>query len=609
MLAVKVIGILFKMPLTNAIGMEGRGLFDMVYQIYTPIFAISVAGLPIAVARMVSESVALKRFRDTRAIFKASQRIFLIAGISGTLLLCLIAKPYIWIASAKEEILPGIFMIAPAIFFCCMMSSYRGYYEGLRNMNPTAASQCIEALGKLVIGLLLATKIQDYGINVYNTTKDANGVANVFGVAVANEQEAFKAVMPWAAAGAVLGVTIGSVAGLLYLMVHNKIKGDGFSRLDLELAPEARDRRAISRELIKLALPVVLGALILNVSNLIDTVTIVGRTTAALGKDYGAVWDMHSSSLNQAVENGTLLLTQDAQDSYKSIATYLFGAYNTGVDFRNLVPTITSGFGISVLPVLAAAWATRNHDEVRRSTNSILRMCLLIALPAGLGMAVLARPLLTIIYGADRAADGIGVAVPVLQVYGVATALLALSTPITNMLQGLGRTDIPVKTMAFCTVIKIICNIVLIGVPRLNIYGSMIGTILFYLLDVGINFYFLKKITSVKIEWKSVLFKPLLCALLCAGAAWASYGLLCRGIEKILPRLTDMSFFSTSIGEKIGTYVLNTNTLSAMLSVLIAVIIYAISLLLARAITKDDVIGLPKGKKIAKTLAKHGLLG
>ncbi|MDR3344616.1 MAG: polysaccharide biosynthesis C-terminal domain-containing protein [Oscillospiraceae bacterium] len=609
MLAVKVIGILFKMPLTDTIGMLGRGYFDLVYQIYTPIFAISVAGLPIAVARMISESIALKRYRDARAILQASRRIFLIAGLLGTAVLVLIAYPYIMITKAPSEILPGIFMVAPAIFFCCMMSSYRGYYEGLRNMNPTAASQFIEAAGKLVVGLFLAKQVLSYGMGIYESSKAADGTAVIWGTTVHDSGEAYTAIVPWAAAGAVLGVTVGSVLGLIYLMARHKLRGDGLTRLDLELSPEAKDRRAISKELLKIALPVVIGALILNVSNLIDTMTIVGRTTTALGTDFSTVWAMHKDALDSAVANDNLRLTGNAQESNQLIATYLFGAYNTGVDFRNLVPTITSGFGISVLPVLAAAWATRNRDEVRRSIDSIMRLCLLIALPAGFGMAVLAKPMLTILYGSGNAADGISVAVPVLQIYGVVTALLALSTPITNMLQGLGRTDIPVKTMAFCIVLKIVCNLVFIGIPSLNIYGSMIGTIIFYVFDVGINLFMLGRITGVRVAWWSVLVKPLFCAILCAASAWAGYGLLLRGVESVLPGLTDAAFFQSAFGAKIVDHLPTANTLAALLSVLIAVIIYVVSLLLTKAITKDDVIGLPKGEKIAKALAKHRLLG
>jgi len=607
MLAVKVVGVLFKMPLTNTIGMIGRGYFDQVYQIYTVFFAISTTGLPIAVSRMVSESIVLKRFRDTRAILKASRLMFLIAGVAGTAGLILLARPYIFISGAKEEIFPGIMMIAPAIFFCCLMSCYRGYYEGQRNMSPTAGSQFIEATGKLAVGLVLAKMVMNYGMTMYDTLKAADGSATLNGlfwnnVFVKDETEAFVAIVPWAAAGAVLGVTIGSILGLLFLMARHKIKGDGITRLDLDLSPEAREPRVISKELLKLALPVVVGALILNISNLIDTMTIVRCTTAALGRDFDAVYAMHSEALDAAIANGSLSLGEGGENS-KLIATYLFGAYNTGIDFRNLLPTITAGFGISVLPVLAAAWATRNREEAHRSINSIVRLCMLLALPGGFGIAVMARPFLTIIYGSGNAADGISIAVPVLQVFGVVMALLAISTPITNMLQGLGRTDIPVKVMAVCSAVKIICNVVLISMPGLNIYGSIIGTIVFYVLNVSINLYFLKKITGVRFDFKSVLLKPLLCAALCGMAAWSGFGLAMRGFEGM--NLDEMAFFQSSIGERL----LNENLLASIFAVFMAMVIYFMALLLTKAVTKDDVIGLPKGEKIAKALAKHGLLG
>ncbi|MCL2023812.1 MAG: polysaccharide biosynthesis protein [Oscillospiraceae bacterium] len=606
MFVVKVVGILFKMPLTSEIGMVGRGYFDLVYQIYTPIFAIAMAGLPIAVSRMVSESVTLNRFRDTREILRTYSRIFMLTGAVGTVLLCALAYPYVAISKAPSEIIPGIFLIAPAIFFCCVSASIRGYYEGQRNMSPTAASQFIEALGKLAAGLFLARIVLNYGMNVYNSAKDADGAAVLWGVRVANDTEAHAVIVPWAAAGAVLGVTVGSVAGLIYLILRHKIKGDSITRLDLELAPAPRSSKEITRELIKLAFPVIVGALALNISNFIDTMTIVARTTAALGTDYDIVYGMHSASLDAAQASGSLNLNSASPaENYKLIATYLFGAYNTGVDFRNLLPTITAALGVSVLPVLAAAWTVRNRAEISRSVNSILRLCMLLALPGGLGMAVLARPFLTIIYGSGLAADGIPVAVPVLQVYGAAAVLLAVSTPITNMLQGIGRTDIPVKALIISAVVKITSNLIFIGIPSLNIYGSMIGTILFYVINVSIKLTYLKRLTGMKIDWKSVFLKPLFCASMCAGAAWACFGLFSRLMEKLIPALSEVTFFSGGIGEKL----LNVNLASSFAAVGAAMLVYVVLLLLTRSITKDEVLGLPKGEKIVKKLEKHRLLG
>ena len=150
---------------------------------FIPPYTQFLAGLPIAVSKMVSESVTLGNYRDAKTIFSVAKKLFLIVGIAGTLLLVLIAFPYVKLGHCEDN-LWSILMIAPSIFFCCVMSTYRGYYEGLRNMTPTAVSQVIEALGKLILGLVFAKVIMTYGINRFNS-----GLP-VFGKICANQEEA-----------------------------------------------------------------------------------------------------------------------------------------------------------------------------------------------------------------------------------------------------------------------------------------------------------------------------------------------------------------------------------------------------------------------------------
>ena len=136
-LVVKVIGLCFKMPLGSMLGLVGYGYFTSVYAIYTPIYSISMAGLPIAVSRMVAEDVALNHYREARMTLKTARKIFLLVGTAGTLLMVIISIPYAAFISDIRN-LPAMIAVAPSIFFCCYVSAYRGYYEGLRNMIPTA---------------------------------------------------------------------------------------------------------------------------------------------------------------------------------------------------------------------------------------------------------------------------------------------------------------------------------------------------------------------------------------------------------------------------------------------------------------------------------------
>ena len=587
-LLVKVIGLLFKIPLTDMIGAAGRGYFNSAYEIYTPIFAISMAGLPVAVSRMVAENIALGNYREPRMIRKVSQRLFIIVGITGTLILLAAAYPYArFVANIRS--LPAVLCVAPSIFFCCYMSTYRGYYEGLRNMTPTAISQVVEALGKLVVGLVLAKIVTKTGMSQYESGMLASGnvSATVFGNEVTSLAEANSVITPWAAAGAVMGVTIGSVAAAVFLTVYYKVKGDGITRTQLVNSEKSAPSDKLAKDMIKIAVPMVISALILNITNLVDTVTIQSRLTSAIASDSATVLQMHSEAINEAVRLSRINISDSAE-----IVKYLWGSYGMALDFRNLIPNLTLQLGISALPALAAAWAVKDKKGTKSTIELVLRICMLIGLPAGFGMAALATPLLTLIYGRGSSSDAISVVAPIMVAYGIATALMAVSTPITNMLQAIGRTDIPVKSVVVGAICKITCNFILVGNPKINVYGAVAGTILFYVVIVACNLTSLLRISKVKVNWSSILVKPLICASLCGVTAFAAYGLLSR----IFPAGNTES-------------ILNMGTVSTVIAFGLAVIVYAISLLLLKGVAREDISVLPKGEKIAKTLEKYGLLG
>ncbi len=575
---VKVIGALYKIPLTDLIGAVGRGYFNSAYEIYTPIYAISMAGLPVAVSRLVSESIALGNYNNARAIYKTATKIFIITGTIGTAIMLLIAYPYThYIADSRN--LPAVLAIAPSIFFCCSMSAYRGYYEGLRNMTPTAISQVIEAIGKLGLGLGLARIILTYGISQFN----AGGA--VFGQKAADISEAYSIIYPFSAAGAILGVTAGTVFGLFYLMIRHKLKGDGFTRAELVNSPKADSAGFLAKRIITFAIPMVASALILNITNLIDTVTIQRRLATAIALNPDLIKNMYAASLSAS---GTL---------DKDIVKYLYGTYGSVLDFRNLIPTITMSLGVSALPALSAAWAVRDKKNIRITIESVIRVTMLIALPAGFGMAVLSEPILSLVY--SNSTDIIPIAAPLLTAYGLATFIMAASSPVTSMLQGLGRTDIPVKTLLVGAVIKIVLNYTLVGTPRFNINGAPVGSIVCYIVIVGLNIYFLLKISHTKVNFISVFFKPFACAALSAASAWAAYGLSTKLLTAPLSAL--------DVSGKVGK-LLSPNTFSVLIAIAAAVIVYAVSLLLTKALSADDINMLPKGEKIVKKLEKYGLL-
>lgn len=568
---VEVIGVLYKIPLTELIGTMGRGYTGTAFNIYIPVYNIAMAGLPVAISKLVAQSVAQGHFNNVKKIFRIAFRLFFAAGAIGTVVLLLLAYPYAKSMKAMES-LPSIFMIAPAVFVCCVMATYRGYYSGLRNQNPSAVSQMFEVVGKLAFGLGLAYVVQRYGMGCFE-----QGLP-VFGKECSTSSEAVMALTPYAAAASIFGVTMGAVCSLLFLVIRHKIVGDKITQEELAASPKADTGKNIAKLMFAIAVPVVVSTLVMNITNLIDSWAIQYRLQYAIDSGLPVISDMYSEALAIADKMTNVQLK-----------SYLYGAYEIALDFRNLVPTITTTLGMSAIPVLAEAWTLKNKLMIRSSIESVMRVAMLISLPTGIGMAILSKDLLNIMYGMS---DSISISATVMTLYGCFTFIMAAAQPLINMLQAIGRADIPMKSVSVAAVVKVIINFILIGIPGINIMGAIIGTFCFYLITVSVNLNALIKETGVKLSYKSVFFKPLFCALMCGVAAWAVSG-LCRNF---------MPAF------ELGSRVSN-NTVSAVIGIISAVIIYVLALLFTKTIVKDDVKMLPKGEKICKVLEKYDLIG
>ena len=568
---VKIIGAVYKIPLTGVIGSLGRGYFASAYNIYTPVYAISMAGLPVAVSTIVSRNVALGKYKNVKQVMKVTFPLFLALGLLGTSILLLASKPYVQSVGSPLA-LYSVLMIAPSILFCCVMSTFRGYYEGLRNMYPTAISQVIESLGKLVFGLTLSKLVINYAVNQVAATGSVFGAESVDGTLPA-------VAYAIAAASAILGVTLGTVFACLFVILRHKIKKDGISKAMIEASPVADSRKSTIKEIISIAIPTALSSLVLNITNFIDTWMIQNRLEGVVVNHLDKIMELYGKSI------------ETANVASENIHTFLYGAYDTTLDFRNLIPTIMMTLGVSAIPVVSAAMAKKEHKLVSDTINTVFRTTMLIALPAGAGFFALSEPILSMLYNGTENQAGILVAAPVLALYGLIMPLLSLSSPLTNILQGIGRPDVPAKTLAIACIFKVGLNYILIGIPEVNVKGAVFGTACFYIVCIAINFGVLKKETGVKIDFKTVILKPLIAAVLCGASAWVSYSFLSRVL---------------TFGDA-GSR-LNGNSLSCIIAIGVAVVVYAISALLMKTLVKNDILMLPKGEKIAKILEKYKLI-
>lgn len=340
---VKILGGIYKIPLGNLLTDEGYSYFTVAYRVYSLLLTLSTAGLPVALSRLISTANATGRYNQVKRNFSVALTAFTILGLAGTLVMLLFPD---WLAGLMNS--PNaslsIMALAPAVVFVCLLAAYRGYAQGHENMKPTAISQIIEVVVKLVVGLGLAWLLsaQGYGL-------------------------------PVAAAGAILGVTVSEFLAFLYVFFCKRRIDRAKTRpLASPDVPDSRSR-TLGR-LLKVAIPITIGSSILSIIDLIDTALILNRLQSAVG----------------------LTETQ---------ASVLNGIYSKAGTLFALPSYFIVSITISMIPAVSAYLAKSRRREAAEIASSSMRMTALIALPAGVGLSVLSYPIMKVLYP-EGAAEG-----------------------------------------------------------------------------------------------------------------------------------------------------------------------------------------------------------
>lgn len=538
---VKIIGAVFKIPLGDEklLGDLGFGYFSSAYDLFLPIYTLAMAGLPIAISRVVAEKMAQGRYNDVKKALKITSRIFIVTGLTAAIIMLLLIKPFVSLTDSTGKTVYSIYAIVPSLFFCCVMSTYRGYFEGLRNMYPTALSDIIEASGKLILGLSFA----------YAILKLTNNVA-------------------YAAAGAMMGITVGGAAAAAFLYLRYKIKGDGITNQELADAPAAESGKAIAKTLIVIAIPIVLTSLANSVTSLIDVTMVKWQLNRIMEDSSQVIRNMYESSI--ADYN---LFSKEALTNAE-IPTFLYGIRGKAFTLYNLIPTITSVLGVSALPVLASAWTKKDKALIKRNIESPIKFTALISMPAGFGFLFMGNEIMGLVYNTTASHEIGGT---MLRIYGLAAMFAGLAIPMTSMLQSIGKEKISLRNVAIGAVIKVIVNFIFVGIPTINIQGAAIGTFVSYLFIFIANLLSIIKYTGVKPNIYKTILKPFIAALCC-------------GLSTVVLNLSSMG--------KIGT----------VLEIAVAAVVYLAVLVIINTFEPDDVLSLPKGEKMLKVFTKFKII-
>ena len=473
--AVKLIGALFKVPLTAMIGGEGMGYYMTAFSVFTPIYAVSVAGLPAAVSRTAAALRAKYGRVPQGFLLRQALIAFLPAGLLPGALLAAFSSP-LSAAVGNAGAADAVRAIAPAVLLCAVSAVFRGVSESGQNMLPTAVSQCVEALVRLGAGLFLAWLC---------VSKNAP------------PQKTAAAVLT----GVTCSVAAGALAAALFLRPEGK-------------TPRGLSGRRVRRRLRAAALPVCLAALIANLSVLIDLATVMNRLTGAVRADFAAVCRCYPEARLESLDPS-------------AVPNFLFGSYTAlAMTVFHLVPALTLPLATSALPLVSALHEKGDRAGEETASLAALKCAALIAFPAGIGVAALSSPILSLLFAANP--QECAVAARLLRVLGVASAFSALSGPANSLLQARGRPYAPVRLLLCGVGGKAALNLLLIGAPQINLLGAAWGTLLCAAVSALPAVVLLLCGRDCLRRLCGVFLPPVCGGILCAMAADGAYRLLSR---------------------------------------------------------------------------------
>ena len=522
----KLLGFIYKIPLGNILGDEGYSMFTSAYSIYFIFFTLATAGLPVALSRLIAEADANGRVKQEEKTFRVALATFAVIGVIFALILFLFPE---WLAAKyleNPDAALSIKAMAPSILLVCLVSAYRGYCQGNGNMIPTTVDEVLEVLFKVISGLILASCLLKAGYG-----------------------------KPVGSAGAILGVSIGSVISLLYMIIYKRrhyselsapytagIHAPNDTPDDDELVDPAWK---IVKDILSIGIPIAFGACIMAILNSVDSKLCMNRLQSAAGFSY-----------------------------YQ--AKVLYGVYGKAQTLFNLPAAFITPLTIAIVPEISGAIAKGANAAARKTSEDAMRISAVISLPMGVGLTVLAYPIMNVLYPNSNAA-GPGL----LAIMGAASFFVCTVLMENAILQASGHEKLTMVTMISGGLVKIIVNWFLVAQRSINIYGAPVGTLVSYVVMALMNYIFICVALKHRPKLLRIFARPLAASVLMGAAAWAMYGLCARFI---------------------GAVSWSRIALCMLAAIAVAVIVYLVSTIALRSITKEDMKLIPGGEKIANFL-------
>ena len=525
----KILGFFYKIPLGNILGDEGYSMFMGAYSIYYIFFTLATAGLPVALSRLVAEADANGRAKQEEKTFRVALVTFTVIGLIFALIMFCFPQ---WLAAEyleNPDAAPSVRAMAPAILLVCIVSAYRGYCQGNGNMLPTTVDEVLEVFFKVVSGLVIAVLV----LRVYKGSPVA---------------------LPMGSAGAIFGVSIGSAVSLAYMIIYKHrhysvLSAPYTGGIDPHNVPDDDNlvdpAMKIVRDILTIGIPIATGACIMALLNSVDSKLCMNRLQSAAGFSYRE-------------------------------AKVLYGVYGKAQTLFNLPAAFITPLTISIVPAISGALAKGDKKTAGAVSEDSMRISAFLAIPMGVGLAVLAKPIMDVLYpGSHLAGAGL------LKVMGIASFFVCLVLMENAILQASGREKLTMVTLITGGVIKIIINWFLVARRDINIYGAPVGTLCSYCAMAAMDYVFMCRTLSSRPRLLRVFSAPLAASALMGLTAWGIYGVCQHALMG---------------SRRIGTLIAMCAAIGA------AVAVYLAAAIVFKAITKEDMKLIPGGEKIARIL-------
>ncbi len=469
----RIIGMLYRLPVTNIIGDQGNSYYSAAYEVYNIILLISSYSLPLAVSKVVSAKVALGEHKNAWRSFKAAMYMSLVVGAVASAITFFGAGFFTGTLLNTPESELCLKVLALAIFVMAVMGVLRGYFQGMGTMMPTAVSQVIEQLVNAVVSIVAASMLYSYGASL----DQAKGITDGTGGAV------------YGAAGSTLGTSLGAAAGLIFLVIvmlmYNRVLQKNLRK---DQVSQVQSYSSMLRMLVLTIVPVILSTAVYNISGFID----------------------------QGVFKFLML---DVQNMDKDMVDVYWGIYVGKYKLLTNVPiAVASALSSSVIPALTRARMAGNRKEMRRKTENAIRMVMLICIPSAFGLTALGGPVLDLLnWNTDPSA-------PIMFLIGSAAVIFyGLSTLTNGILQGIDHMQIPVRNAVIALASHLVVLVVLVQFAGIHIYGAVISYMFFAFLMCILNGLAIHKYLHYRQEVKRTFLIPGVASLIMALAVWLLY--------------------------------------------------------------------------------------